>query len=192
MRDKLLDALKMVPQWFAALAAILYATGFLTVFTFMDHMGVRETGAEFSKIKYFHVGILCLFLPFGVIVPFALLASLKKRSAFLAQQKQEAITREQTTGVPGIPVALIPPIGGSIFFLTLNLLWIFYVLICFAPPNFLEETGREWVVPVIFIVTFGSGYLINTMEQKYLKIERAAHFSTNARLIFVGVLVVLD
>jgi hypothetical protein len=66
-RDR--GSFQSLPQWFIAIAALIYATGFLVVFSFFERFGLRETGVEFFKAKFFHVGILCLMFPVIVLVP---------------------------------------------------------------------------------------------------------------------------
>jgi hypothetical protein len=61
--------LAKAPEWFLAVAALIYATGFLVVFTFFAALGIREAGTEFFKVKYVHVGILCLIIPVLVGMP---------------------------------------------------------------------------------------------------------------------------
>ena len=54
---------KDLPPFFLALAALIYATGFLIIFTFHDSYGLQGVDAAFFKIRYAHVGILFLMLP---------------------------------------------------------------------------------------------------------------------------------
>jgi hypothetical protein len=42
-----------------AVPALIYATGFLVVFTAEERLGLIDTAGEFFKIKYMHVGVLC-------------------------------------------------------------------------------------------------------------------------------------
>ncbi len=52
-----------IPPFFLALAALIYATGFLIIFSFHDSYGLQGVDAAFFKIRYAHVGILFLMLP---------------------------------------------------------------------------------------------------------------------------------
>ena len=42
-------------ELFLLVVGILYATGFLAAFTFLERFGVRESGTEFLKLKYIYV-----------------------------------------------------------------------------------------------------------------------------------------
>lgn len=55
--------LNSLPAWFAVGAALIYAAGFLVEFTFLNFMGVRNTGSEIFKAKYIYVGLLCILFP---------------------------------------------------------------------------------------------------------------------------------
>jgi len=54
---------ELLPQYVALSAGIIYAAGFLVVLAFLDRFGLREAGADFWKLRYMHIGILCLALP---------------------------------------------------------------------------------------------------------------------------------
>ena len=45
-----------------AVGAVIYASGFLIVFTFLERLGIRDFGNLF-KAKYIHVGILYWLIP---------------------------------------------------------------------------------------------------------------------------------
>jgi hypothetical protein len=45
--------------WLLAIPALIYATGFLVVFTAEERLGLVSTSGDFFKIKYMHVGVLC-------------------------------------------------------------------------------------------------------------------------------------
>jgi len=53
----------MVPAWFLAFSALVYASGFLAVTTFLDRFGIRESGIGLWKAKYVYVGLFCVALP---------------------------------------------------------------------------------------------------------------------------------
>jgi hypothetical protein len=54
-----------IPYWSAALAGIIYATGFLIEFTFLQSMGIQDP-VEGFKAKYIYIGLLCLQFPTSV------------------------------------------------------------------------------------------------------------------------------
>lgn len=55
--------LNFVPDfagWLLAIPALLYATGFLVMFTAEERLGIVNSGGDFFKVKYMHVGVLCV------------------------------------------------------------------------------------------------------------------------------------
>jgi hypothetical protein len=76
--------LRSLPYWFAAIAGLIYATGFLIEFTFLNSLGVSDAGTDVFKAKYIYVGLLCLQLPVsaGALI-----------LGFLRMKRQAAITR---------------------------------------------------------------------------------------------------
>jgi hypothetical protein len=80
--------LRSLPYWFAAIAGLVYATGFLIEFTFLNSLGVSDAGTDVFKAKYIYVGLLCLQLPVsaGVLV----LGFLRmKRKAAMTPSKED-------------------------------------------------------------------------------------------------------
>ncbi len=59
--------IKMPPQWFAIIAALIYATGFLIEFTFFESLGVRGAASDIFKARYIHIGILFLQFPASIV-----------------------------------------------------------------------------------------------------------------------------
>jgi hypothetical protein len=59
-RRSLID---IFPQYFLALTGIIYAAGFLVILSFLDRFGLLESGADFLRTRYIHIGILCVALP---------------------------------------------------------------------------------------------------------------------------------
>jgi hypothetical protein len=110
-----------ISYWFAAAAAIIYATGFLVEFTFLNSLGIKEAATDAFKAKYIYVGLLCLLSPVsgGVF----LLGCLRIR---------------QSGG----------PFYWSSVLVVLNLFVVFYVLNTFAPPGFFAT--HESDIAVIF------------------------------------------
>ena len=58
-----------VSEWFVAGTALIYASGFIVVYTFLERWGIRETGDQLLRIKYFHVGFLGVLFPLLIAVP---------------------------------------------------------------------------------------------------------------------------
>jgi hypothetical protein len=67
----------LAPQWLAVLLTLIYASGFLCEFTFLDRFGIHDTGDEFLRSKYIHAGILFLLFPISIVIPLVLKMSLK-------------------------------------------------------------------------------------------------------------------
>jgi hypothetical protein len=57
-------------------SAVIYASGFIVVYTFLERWGIRETGDQFLRVKYFHVGFLTLLFPILWMAPGFLLGNL--------------------------------------------------------------------------------------------------------------------
>jgi hypothetical protein len=57
------SAFELFPKYVFLAAGVIYAAGFLVVLAFLDRFGLREAGADFWKLRYMHIGILCLALP---------------------------------------------------------------------------------------------------------------------------------
>jgi hypothetical protein len=57
--------------WKSVLAfiGVTYLTGFLVLFTFFNRMGIERSGGELLRIRYIHVGVLCLGFPVFVMLP---------------------------------------------------------------------------------------------------------------------------
>jgi hypothetical protein len=53
----------IISKFFVVAVGTIYASGFLIVLSFLDRFGIRETGAEFWKARYIHIGILCVTFP---------------------------------------------------------------------------------------------------------------------------------
>jgi hypothetical protein len=123
------------PEWFLAAAGFIYATGFLVVFTFFARLGIREVGTEFFKVKYVHVGILCLILP--ALTGLSMFA-LSYMSRFEAQKRIEGQVADIQIYLPSAV-------------LTLNLIATFYIYVMFSPGGFFRN--RAHLIPLIFLVT---------------------------------------
>jgi hypothetical protein len=54
---------ELFPQYFLALTGIIYAAGFLVILSFLDRFGILESGADFLRTRYLHIGMLCIALP---------------------------------------------------------------------------------------------------------------------------------
>jgi hypothetical protein len=156
------ESVETAAHLFIPVAGLIYATGFLTVFTFLSRFGVTEEGSEVFKAKYIYVGILYLLFSGITGMPvFSLLLMRAKNQAEQVpgptsptptnlDQTSPATQREQRT-------VNLPPI-----IITANLLLVFYIYVVFAPPGFLE--AREFVIPVLFLSAFASLVIIQWLR----------------------------
>jgi hypothetical protein len=172
--------LEKMPQWFVPAAGIIYATGFLIVFSFQERFSVRETG-DFFKVKYIHVGIMYWLFPAIVVVPlycFYLISRFRaeKRDAEIVRLNQErkiavdAIDSSETTKLAEIRTFYDQKIKQekqktepfkiyrASVLLVINMLLVFYVFAMFAPIGF--ATQRGYLVFVIFATTLVGVILI--------------------------------
>jgi len=138
------DSVERVAHWFIAIAGVVYGTGFVTVFTFLNRFGVTEEGSEVFKAKYIFVGVLHLLLPVIIGVPVAVLFHIRGGGSQQSQAQQTEQSQVQQAERPHFYLSSILIIA--------NLLFVFYVYVLFAPPGFLER--REFVVPLLFLWTF--------------------------------------
>jgi hypothetical protein len=56
-------------QWFGLLILLVYGSGFLCEYTFLDRFGIQESGQDFFRVKFIHVGILFLLFPISILIP---------------------------------------------------------------------------------------------------------------------------
>jgi hypothetical protein len=141
-----LKCLHYLPQTLFAVVGFAYATGFLTVFTFLERFGVRDAGADFFKIKYIHVGILALFFPMGIVVPLLAIFSFWRAAKARGESRKDAISVHLSNAV-----------------LMTNMMFGFYILVLFAEPEFFQK--REWVLPSVFGFTLFGLWFINKINK---------------------------
>jgi hypothetical protein len=101
----------VAPQWFALLIVLVYGSGFLCEYTFLDRFGIQESGQDCFRIKFIHVGILFLLFPISILIPIVLKISLKRiefkasRALRLKEQNTSASnaqenSRDQSQSIP--------------------------------------------------------------------------------------------
>jgi hypothetical protein len=127
--------LEKAPEWFLAVAGLIYATGFLVVFTFFARLGIREAGTEFFKVKYVHVGILCLIIPALTAIS---IYALSYMSRIEVEKKNQGLVADIHISLPSVV-------------LTLNLIGTFYMYVMFSPPGYFRT--RAHLIPLIFGIT---------------------------------------
>src|SRR5437588_9625205 len=122
-QSHLIHARTNLPEWLLAGTGFIYGTGFLIVYTFFNRFGLKETASDFFKIKYIHVGVLFLIFPTLLIIPIV--------AMWLRMRMQRRMME------PGERKVHLP-----VFFLVANFLLVFYIIIMFAPPDFLRNSAR--------------------------------------------------
>jgi hypothetical protein len=137
-----------VPEWFLALAGLVYATGFLIVFTYFESFGIQESGAEFFKVKYVHVGILCTM--------FVILLGVPCFAYRILWHAEATNTKEQHATESFTHVATVV--------IVLNMLLAFYGLVMFAPRGYVQK--REFLIPFLLLASLLFLALMRAVETK--------------------------
>ena len=143
-------SLSAIAELSTVLAGLVYVTGFLVVYNYLDMLGVHDVPADFFKLKYIHVGILCLVpivLGLGLALAFVMLygvwqARRKKNRHHIAQhgKPRRKTLRSVTPSYTGLLL-----IG--------NLLVVFYVLVMFTTFGSIRERYPYFIT--LCIVTLG-------------------------------------
>lgn len=197
--------IEKLPHWFVPGAGVIYATGFLIVFSFMERFSVRETG-DFFKVKYIHSGLMYWLFPAIVVVPlycFYLLSQLRKeRREFnierLREEQKKSLDAMDPLDEAGRKIMTqayearivqddaIPEqlrIYRPSLLLVINMLLVFYLFALFAPVGFASQ--REYLVFVIFAATLVGVILI--------RVGIPERFGNHARwLLCIVIIVGLD
>ena len=158
-------------EWFIAVGAFIYTTGFLVAVIFTGYLGAREATIELFRAKYVLMGILCLAFPVTVIgfayATFSLVAHPEKKP------------KEGSTE----PEKLHP----TVIVLLFNMLLTLYFFIMFAPQGYIKN--HPYLVGLIFVVTI-VGYRSIEMSENLIKGEFLKKYKSITRVIFC-ILVVL-
>lgn len=180
-------------HWFAFLAALAYATGFLCLFTFLDQFGIRDSGGDFFRVRYIHVGILFLLFPVCILTPLWVVCSLKRAeekpgggspNASASNQQpfssDSATTVLQEKEVPHAPLPrkqLLVPV--SAIFSYLNMCFVLYIVVLFAPRDF--AATKQGLLVSIFLISIFSPRIIEWFVKSYIVPHKSTIFSRNAR-----------
>lgn len=142
---------KLAAEFFVGGIGLLYATGFLTTFTFFERFGLREMGGDFFRLKYIYVGILYFLFPVTLAMPlFALLLLYKRVKDLRKTQPESKALPDPLDGTGRIQRNLLRiPIPSVLLFL--NMVFVFYLVVMFAPPGFVRK--REWIIATLLIGT---------------------------------------
>lgn len=145
------DWFTSIPYWSAAIAGIIYGTGFLIEYTFLESMGINDP-VEGFKAKYVYVGLLCLQFPVSVCLLFVGYFRINRATGNSHSQEPPRNTRAYR----------------SALCLTFLLLFNFYLLTTFARPGTFQDNRLEiTTVFMLYLVMLA----IRCLEDK---IHRAA------------------
>lgn len=137
--------IELLPQWFLVGTGVIYAAGFLVLLAFLDRLGIREAGSDFWKVRYIHIGMLCLAFPLilnGTILALAYLVFRGKFPKSVMLQRLLPIgllvINLETACFILVMITNHKPGGGLIAGLT-PLLWIVGVTLLGVPIQLLIE-----------------------------------------------------
>lgn len=139
-----------VLQSLAAVIGLVYATGFLIIFTFQWRLGIRDIG-DFFRAKYIYVGALYWLIPSTILFPVLALVGLNRRyeakyPTLLKRIKHPPLVR--TTSV----------IGSLQFVLLLSL------ALLVSSPGF--GSDRSYYILANAVMTVGGFYLANRFARR--------------------------
>lgn len=166
--SSLTERIKAYTEAFIVGVGLLYATGYLTTLTFLERFGLHDSGTEFLRLKYIYIGILYFLFPVTIAMPAVALVSLKRKA--LRVTKPGAETDNTIHKQSSTPSESLPKVPLASVLLIMNMLFVFYVVMAFAPPGYVHR--REWIVPLMVLVSFGGAMLIRTLED----FKRTARF----------------
>jgi len=124
--------LETISRLVVAIGALIYATGFLVVITFLGKMGIRDFGDIF-RAKYIHVGMLYWLIP---VLPGGPIL------AFFALKRQQTLRRTKELMRP------------SSLFLTIQLVIFIYVVVLIARPEFVHLESH-WIAGTLLWTVVG-------------------------------------
>jgi|GEM_PF-4458616 len=130
------EELQAIPAWFAVVAGLIYATGFLIEFTFLNSMGIRESVTEVFKAKYIYVGLLCWVFPISAGL---MVFGVSRREHRIKNEKK--ISPSAKTGLHWTTTVLL-----------ILLVFNFYLFICFSPPGFFYSRQGWFFLWFFFVI----------------------------------------
>jgi hypothetical protein len=149
---------------------LVYGSGFLCEYTFLDHFGIQESGQDFFRTRFLHVGILFLLFPVSILIPGFFSISLKKselKAATNDDRHSTANTPEQTEPKEGTQKFSFPISTMLTFF---NISLVFYLFL-FTPHNFIYAKGIfiPAIIAISFLVPLAIDIAVNTLILHRLK-----------------------
>lgn len=163
---------RLLALGFIPAVGIVYATGFLVVLTFLETYGIRESGMEFWKGRYIHIGIIVLALPVIFNCTFYPLW----------------IIRAERVAKPEIKIT--PPRILEIVLLLLNLQVACFVVIMFFRRAYSGFGSLFWIfILTIFGIlgTVGLKRLLEWAKQSKTINETVVVYSRWALIIIIGI-----
>ncbi len=163
--------LATLPEWSLAVAALIYATGFLADFTYFGGFGVTEVGGDFFKAKYVHIGILCLLchvILTGPACSFGIVRSSRGPRRQNGSMNSSDLLKT-TSGAENEHQGHLPSL-----LLVINMLATFYAYAMFAPRSYLQS--RQHLISSIFLATVLGFMLVRLVDSKsfHVTIESAS------------------
>ncbi len=153
--------------WLLAIPALIYATGFLVVFTAEERLGLIGIAGDFFKIRYMHVGMLCATF----IALFAALAYMHRELTFKGKQENTANNGAMAFDLRAKHLLVIFPVIGGI-----------YVQLTITPP------GTFWGWPAFTLITFAFVTVGGAIALSPLRLTQPNHWVRRTWMVLVGVL----
>lgn len=153
------SALHTFSEIAGALAILAYATGFLVVLNFLAMLGLEDSAADLFRLKYVHIGILCL-VPIALAgsITIAITVLIVGRNAY-AEVDPSSATKPKLGTPSGIVLVLI-------------LLIALYLLLMFTTSGFLRE--RHLLFAALFVtVMIGLLFANDVVPQLLLRLLTA-------------------
>ncbi len=141
-------SIESIPAWFALIAGIIYAVGFLIQFTFLSSYGIKESVTEVFKAKYIYVGLLCLQFPISAGLMFFASVRKKLRVSSGLPDHSEGKTR----------------VYFSSTFLMVLLLFTFYLMAVISEPGFFHV--KQSIITWFFVFVILALAIIRPLEEK--------------------------
>ena len=181
--------IETLAHWFFVIAALLYACGFLVVFTFLRQLGINSI--DFVEAKYMHVGVLFALSALVVVLPLWWLLwplrgqspdSLRQyvKNLLLLPSWRDRIARLFLEPIKNFfyPEWSPDPIHGinaspAVRISMILLLWAFIILVIFASPDFGRKHSQlafyNFSIPMLVL---GLGYLADVFKNGSLSDEQ--------------------